>query len=280
VTVTLNFKIPFMGVKGIYLSATDSAGQVGNWVLLGSWTVAITNVTGPSEPIAVGEAATISATFTDPGALDATCSFTWNDSSPATTTTINGSTCSATHNYAAAGVYAVGLTVTDGDNNQASTTFQFVVVYDRSAGFVTGAGWIESPTGAYGPDPALTGRAHFGFVSKYQHGANVPSGTTQFQFHAAGITFKSTSYDWLVIAGAKAQFKGAGTLNGVGGYTFLLTATDGEVPGGQGADKFRIKIVNNGTGGVVYDNVRSASDNPDSANPQIIGGGNIVIHAR
>jgi len=79
-----------------------------------------------------------------------------------------------------------------------------------------------------------------------------------------------------VIAGAKAQYKGTGTLNGVPGYEFLLTATDGQVGGGGGVDKFRIKIWVSG-GGVVYDNA-SGSEDIDSSPQQAIGGGSIVIH--
>src|SRR6266849_5643421 len=40
-----------------------------------------------------------------------------------------------------------------------------------------------------------------------QHGAQVPSCNTEFQFHAAGFNFKSTAYEWLVVSGAKAQYK-------------------------------------------------------------------------
>jgi hypothetical protein len=38
-------------------------------------------------------------------------------------------------------------------------------------------------------------------------------------------------YDWLVVGGAKAQYKGTGTINGAGNYGFLLTATGGALPG-------------------------------------------------
>jgi hypothetical protein len=41
----------------------------------------------------------------------------------------------------------------------------------------------------------------------------------------------------LVIAGARAQYKGLGTVNGSGNYGFLLTAIDGQVNGGGGVDK-------------------------------------------
>ena len=66
----------------------------------------------------------------------------------------------------------------------------------------------------------------------------------------ADVNFHSESYQWLVVAGARAQYKGAGTFNGVPGYGFLLTAVDGQVNGGGGMDKFRIKIWDPGGVGV------------------------------
>ena len=80
------------------------------------------------------------------------------------------------------------------------------------------------------------------------------------------------------MGGPRAQYKGSGTVNGGGDYGFLLTATDGDLPGGGGVDKFRIKILDKTSGGVVYDNVPGGSDAIDSANPQALGGGSIVIH--
>ena len=59
----------------------------------------------------------------------------------------------------------VEATVTDKDGGEGKDTVM-VVVYDPSAGFVTGGGWIDSPAGAYTADPSLTGKANFGFVSK------------------------------------------------------------------------------------------------------------------
>jgi hypothetical protein len=152
----------------------------------------------------------------------------------------------------------------DGYGNTDTAFYEFIVVYDPNGGFVTGGGWIDSPVGAYTADPTLTGKATFGFVAKYKKGANVPDGNTQFQFHAVGFNFQSISYDWLVVAGTKAQFKGIGTVNGQGVYKFLLTADDGN------PDKFRIKIwYEDATGEhVVYDNVMS----------QPLGGGSITIH--
>jgi len=151
------------------------------------------------------------------------------------------------------------------------------VIYDTGAGFVTGGGWINSPAGAYRPNPLLVGKANFGFVSKYEKGANVPTGETEFQFKAGNINFHSTVYEWLVVAGAKGQYKGSGTINGAGNYGFMLTVTDGDVKGGGGIDKFRIKIT--GPGGIVYDNGGPGStDDINGSVEQAIGGGSIVIH--
>ncbi|HET8670335.1 MAG TPA: hypothetical protein VFM05_06790, partial [Candidatus Saccharimonadales bacterium] len=104
------------------------------------------------------------------------------------------------------------------------------------------------------------------------------TGNTEFQFRVANFNFKSTSYDWLVVAGTRAQFKGSGSINGSGGYGFMLTAIDGEVNIG-GMDKFRIKIWDkNNNDVVVYDNKLGYSDS--SSDLTDLAGGNIVIHRR
>jgi hypothetical protein len=189
---------------------------------------------------------------------------------------------SASHAFNSAGVYLVTLSITD-DCGQTVSTNQvggfdaLVVVYDPNAGFVTGGGWINSPPGAYAPNPNLVGKANFGFVSRYQTGANIPDGQTEFQFKVANLNFHSTVYEWLVVAGPKAQYKGTGTINGTGNYGFMLTATDGDLNGGGGIDRFRIKIWDKNNGdAIVYDNQMGAgiNDNPTTA----LGGGSIVIH--
>src|SRR6185503_9728934 len=173
----------------------------------------------------------------------------------------------------AAGIYTVRIRVNDDDaGTDTESMTAYIVVYDPNGGFVTGGGWINSPTGAYVAEPSLTGKATFGFTSKYVPGKNVPTGNTEFQFHAGNLNFKSTVYEWLVVAGDRAQFKGDGTINGVGGYGFLLTAIDGS------PDKFRIKIVHKETSAVVYDNQAGYDD--DSPAATILGGGSIVIHTK
>jgi hypothetical protein len=155
-----------------------------------------------------------------------------------------------------------------------------VVVFDPEGGFVTGGGWIDSPAGAYTPDPSLTGKATFGFVSKYKRGSSIPSGSTQFHFQTAGLNFQSESYDWLVIAGAKAMFKGTGSINGTGHYGFLLSAIDAGLTPSTDTDLFRIKIWDmDNDDAVVYDNQVACGDTSDEADPcTALGGGSIVIH--
>jgi hypothetical protein len=152
-----------------------------------------------------------------------------------------------------------------------------VVFYDANGGFVTGGGWITSNPGSLLAQPLLSGRANFGFVSKYQKGATIPTGETEFQFQVGNFNFHSTSYDWLVVSGPKAQYRGSGTVNGVAGYTFKLTVTDGDASGGGGFDKFRIQVWDS-SNNLVYDNQRGQPDDLASADPEVISSGSIVIH--
>ncbi|MCD4786309.1 MAG: right-handed parallel beta-helix repeat-containing protein [Candidatus Eremiobacteraeota bacterium] len=155
-------------------------------------------------------------------------------------------------------------------------TSALIAVYDPSAGFVTGGGWIDSPPGAFIADDTLSGKANFGFVSKYKKGADTPTGTTQFKFKVADFDFRSESYDWLVIAGARAQYRGTGTINGVGNYGIMLTAIDEVLTPSTDVDLFRIKIWDKDSGNIVYDNQLGASDTGVDATA--LGGGSIVIH--
>ena len=173
------------------------------------------------------------------------------------------------------GVYEACVRGTDADGNQSEYGQEgactFLVVYDPDAGFVTGGGWIDSPPGALISSPDASGKANFGFLSKYKKGATTPDGETQFQFKAGDLNFHSSFYQWLVIAGPLAQYKGSGTVNGEGNYGFLLTAKDSAISGGPADDTFRIKIWDtDNADALVYDN----------GTDQAVNGGSIVIHAK
>jgi len=259
--------------------------------------VIITGPTSSAGVFPIGYAVPFTGTFSDPGTVD-THTAQWKFDAitvAGTVTEANGSgSVSNTYSFISPGVYQVTLTVTDDDggvgtaNTVGGLTAQ-VVIYDPNGGFVTGGGWINSPVGAYVFDPSLTGKANFGFVSKYLKGATKPTGETEFQFKAGDLNFHSSSYDWLVVAGAKGQYKGFGEINGLAAppgvagatnYKFMLTATDGQLFGGGGSDKLRMKIwYEVGTTTYpVYDNLLGATDDFDASPTQALGGGSIVVH--
>jgi hypothetical protein len=260
----------------------NGVGTGGTSVTVNNLPPVVAAVDAPVAPVAAGSPSPVNVTssFTDVGTLDSfTVVWNWGDGSTTTQTfqPSDSKALAAGHFYTTAGVYTVTVTVTDDDGGTATAGSGYVVVYDPSAGFVTGGGWIDSPAGAYTPDPTLVGHSNFGFVAKYHRGTTVPDGQTQFQFQAAGLEFHSTSYDWLVISGARAQFKGTGTINGIDGYQFLLTAVDGQINGGGGVDRFRLKIWSQATGVVVYDSGLGAVDTADPVTG--LGGGSIQINS-
>jgi hypothetical protein len=240
----------------------------------------IDSITGTIEPIPLGQSAAVSVEFTDLNEDDAhTATFDWGDGTDPSIVNVEVGIRSVedTYTYTQAGVYAATVTVSDGYCEDSSATYEYVVVYDPDGGFVTGGGWIDSPEGAYAPDPTLTGKANFGFVSKYKKGATVPTGETEFQFKVADLNFHSDVYQWLVIAGARAQYKGTGTINGEGNYGFMLTSIDEKLTPSTDVDMFRIKIWDKDNGDViVYDNQMSTDDDAELTTG--IGGGSIVIH--
>ncbi|MBI3423923.1 MAG: HYR domain-containing protein, partial [Acidobacteria bacterium] len=257
----LNAPYP-LGTTTITWRATDAAGNQAAC----QQTVMVTNpppvatITGPAtgSVYAAGTLVNFTGSFTDNAGGTHTATWAFDNLTSAGTVNETTGAITGSFTFTAAGVYKVTLTVTDNCGGAHTTDVigpdgltELVVIYDASAGWVTGGGWINSPAGAYVPIPSLTGKANFGFVSKYQNGNSVPTGNTDFQFKAGNLNFHSTSYEWMVIAGARAQYKGAGTINGAGDYRFMLTAIDGDQPGGGGADKFRIRIWNNTGGGLV-----------------------------
>jgi K(+)-stimulated pyrophosphate-energized sodium pump len=173
------------------------------------------------------------------------------------------------------GVYSLQVRGADEMGNVASEKAVVLVVYDPENGFVKGGGWLDSPQGAFADNSSLAGKASFKFLAKYEKKANVPSGETEFVFAPADMTFKSISYDWLVVSGAEALCKGVGTINGEGKYGFELIVVDEKVKREGGLDKFRIKIWNITTGKAVYDNgLGGPEDVPPTTS---IAGGNISI---
>jgi len=181
--------------------------------------------------------------------------------------------------FSSADVQQVCVRAIDAADNTGAPVCILLAVYDPSAGFVTGAGAIDSGPGTcpvLAPD--ASGTAIFGFIARYARGATTPSGDTKFKFAACSLTFESDAYEWLVVAGTSgmAQFKGTGTVNGNPGYNFLLTAYDAAVTG-IGTDGFRLKITES-WGTVLYDNKEGTDDRNVAANTEPLALGNIIVH--
>ena len=185
----------------------------------------------------------------------------------------------ATYTFTAPGVYTVTMKVTDNSGISTLTTTAgdleaIVVVYDPSGGYTIGGGYIYAPLGSMWSNPGATGKLGFGFNSKYTNAKN-PKGETEVNFKLGNMEFNALNYDYLVIAGNRAQFQGFGKWNGASGYNFILTVVDGNMPGGDGVDKFRLKIWNKITGVVVFDNQMGASDAADPTTA--VGPGSSIV---
>ncbi|MBL8292031.1 MAG: hypothetical protein JNN08_09350 [Bryobacterales bacterium] len=233
----------------------------------------------------VNTTVSFAGTFTDAGIADShVAAWTVGSSTLAgvVTQANGGGTVTGSRTFSAAGVYPVSLSVTDDDGAKgtASTVGGLpaeVVVFDPNAGSVTGNGWFNSPAGAFPQNPTLSGRVQFGFNSRYQRNTALLTGDTTLRIQASkDFEFNSTGYEWLVVTGARAQFKGSGRVNGAGDYRFMITVIDGKLTnGGNGGDRLRIKIWDRATGSVFYDTNRGVNDD---AEPTISpGAGSILV---
>jgi PKD repeat protein len=277
-TIPLSHTYADNGSFPVKVTVTDDEGASGSdtaVVEVANVAPTVGAVTAPIDPVLIGTSITASSSFSDPGADTYVASWGWGDGSSTVGAVAEGA-ISAAHVYTTPGIYTITLAVSDDDGGTGTSIFQYVVVYDPEGGFATGGGTVYSPAGAMPSNPSAEGPAHFAFVSKYQKGANVPTGTTSFRFKAGGLVFDATEYQWLVIAGARAQYKGKGTVNGEAGYGFFLAAIDGDEGGSPGPDRLRVKIWQLASGLMVYDNQIGAAE--DALPTTAITNGSIKVH--
>src|SRR2546422_1592907 len=103
---------------------------------------------------------------------------------------------------AVTGVQTCALPISSWVNTQADLE-AIVVIYDPTAGYAVGGGWIPSPPGAYAASPSTTGKVSFGFTSKYFKNAMNPKGQTQFEFKGANFSFGALNFSYLAISGRR-----------------------------------------------------------------------------
>ncbi len=186
------------------------------------------------------------------------------------------------YKFATAGTYKLKMNVTDQNRitsycNTNEDMEAIVVIYDPAGGYTYGGGWFTSPAGALKSDATATGKANFGYAVNYFKGAANPKGETQFELKVGDLEFNALTFEYLSVAGARAQIKGTGKIiGGQSGINFIMTVIDGALDG-TGIDKIRMKIFNKNTGQVYYDNEQgSDANNPVSkvgTNSQIVIGG-------
>jgi type VI secretion system Hcp family effector len=163
----------------------------------------------------------------------------------------------ATFGPLAPGVYTLRIRGTDAAGNTSIPVTLELPVFDPDK-FVTGGGFIKTSTGA---------KADININVGYDHNETTPDGRVTFKL--GSLNFASTDLDYLIVVGNTAHIAGDGQINGSGDYSFEVWMTDGNLGGGAGGDTFRIRIVDNATGAVVFDNGTPAS----------LAGGNLKIHS-
>ena len=293
-----------VGVTDVVFTATDASGESStcNTTITVINDDPVINSVHPSKSlIEVNNTVTLTTTYTDTNVTSATID--WDDNSGLQTVNNPTKTFKVSHKYKHTGLYSVSVRLEDGCGAETTHVYNYIIVYDEDGGFVTGGGWFNSPAGAYLDKPHASGKAHFNFVTKYKKKGTEVEGKTEFEFKSGKLTFKSKDYQWLVINGNQAIFKGTGKVNDHAGYNFLISVIDDakndvedhhwddddcdkdddyhkkhadkKTNEPKKADRIRVKIWKS-TGTLVYDTQVGAQD--DAVASTKIDGGSIQIH--
>jgi hypothetical protein len=190
-------------------------------------------------------------------------------------------------------LYTITTTCTDASGNVVTRTSTVFVPPNQKGGpytVFTAPNTFVSPKVSGVPaalsatqttNPLIMGMINFDFSSKPE---TVKSSKVEnknenlVNFILGNLEFSALNYDFRALSGVRTQFKGYGQLNNETGYKYLLTVIDGQAPKGGGVDKFRIKIWNEKTGEVVFDNQVGDDDDADPTTP--VGDGKSISFPR
>jgi hypothetical protein len=142
----------------------------------------------------------------------------------------------------------VTCTARDASGNSASASFSIIVVEQRR---LSGSGFHFPETPTYRATFAVDGT-----------GPLTPSGQIQYYYARTRMNFVSSGITSAVFTGSTLTLTGAGTVNGVSGFAFTATATDGS------PDRFGI-VIRRADGSILF-----------NAGAQPLGGGSLTLSAR
>lgn len=224
------------------------------------------------------EQLSFSAAFKDIDVTDShKATWSWGDGSKdvATISEKDGAgNASAQHAFAAPGIYTVTLTVTD--SSGMSTTVQKKITVVGTGTYLAGEGWFMSPPGASRMAKKRGGIATFAVLSNAGNARGAAQANVEFT--AAGISFRSQQIDAQSIRGGSVQYSGRGSVNGAGGYSFILHGVTGTSNG-----RIRVRIWHYAPGSKVevvdYDNQLDSSASGTDLRGTLIGEGAITIHS-
>jgi len=217
------------------------------------------------DPVKINTAITGTATFTDSDLSDVhTATWNWGDGTTSVGTVNEAArTVTGSHSYAAPKLYTVTLTVSDAAGASGQSMFRYANVYNPAsgAGYLTGAGQVNSPAGAFTSNPGLASVLTVSKITaKYGTDGTLGALTNAFNFSytPGSLSFNSTSMRWLVVSGNQAWLKGEGWSNvsGVSDMCYFLVSI---IDSSTSADKVRVKVWSKATGVVVYDSLKDGA---------------------
>lgn len=204
-------------------------------------------------------------------------SYTWTVEGPETVKLTGQGTAQITTDWpAAAGFYEVRASYGNECSTESAT--HKVAVYNPDDRIVAAAGWLHSPQNTQMDYMQQEGRGYFGVAVQYRNNTEQVHGQVYFQLKESDLHFKSTSFEAerLIVFGQEANFKGKGTINGKGGYGFLVAIVNHALNLNNPNDRLRLMIWEEESGRIVYDN--QAGDAEEATAINRIGMGAMVLY--
>jgi hypothetical protein len=226
-----------------------------------------------------GATVNVTADFTDPDPSDThSCSIDWQLALTMGTVAESGGagSCAGSFTFATAGSYTIAVSIIDNLGGTGSDAIDITVSPAGSsppAGQLHGEGGIGAVPGTYPSHPRVAGRIDFAFSVRQREGNRVKSSV---RVHLKGVhrMLESDHVSSVSVSGAAAELRGIGRIDGRGRFPFLISAVDGDLPGGDGIDRFRIVIWADGR--ILVDTEPRAPD-PGTAATTPLSRGRIVL---